>query len=180
MKTTLKRISIIIALIAGLITIFTFATGIVSLSQVTDFFKGVNIASGDIKTPSDTVSGSVTVSVDHTGQTGLALATGEQTTWKVADVYAVAGPNFSTFFTSNAIKDMGPNELDKLRDCPAYGYGNYSAQASLKLGHLYCVAVDRGRYYAKLRVNTFTYEIVASIFSSEISYVYQRNGTRYF
>lgn len=165
-----------IMIVAAIITIFVFVTGIFSIPQLFKDDTNDNAISnipkpGESETDS-VVSGQVTLH-DYDG---LSFALGEITERYAGDVYLFwTNRGLELRLNGKTVMDtLGPVDFNAVKEVPKLNaFTSNDSGIKLQIGHVYYLRLE-GKYYAKLVV------VSARDKSCSIIYAFQRNGSRNF
>ncbi len=180
----------VLAVVAAIITIFTFATGIVNLPQLFSFSETSKPDAGlplerVISTPnaitpaevSKLSTGAVTIKTmgEFSFSMGKVVARGGDITFTWHDRRLIA--------KGGGIVALGSQSLDEIDQIPvsksSFLSSNYSASAKLIVGQSYAILTADQVHYAKLRVTNMSRDS-RGYYLLTFDWVYQANGSPIF
>jgi hypothetical protein len=178
-----------IAVIAGILTIFAFITGIFSLPQLfqssTDPERSTLDETPSIPTDipptiaSQLITGSGTLWYELFGsREGFSFSEGQVTVAESGDFYFYPsdGPALGTHAPDSGILDLGPVNFEDVKEAPINSkYKRYSVK--VVVGHTYCISLQDGHFFAKLKVTSCIGD--SSEATLRFEYAFQQNGTRF-
>lgn len=172
-------IGAVVTIVAAIVTIFVFLTGVVSLPTIWRS-GGENLsATGTLPLeeqalPSQVVKGSITLEVGE----GFSFNLASVTHGDAGDVrfnWYSKGPHLR--LSDGQIKSLGPVAFDSVTEVPNLSFWNARVVERVQVGHVYSLEISGG-HYAKVLVTGARREGRSGTLSFD--YAFQRNGTRQF
>jgi len=182
-----------LTIIAAIITIVAFVTGIFSLPQFFGTHEDVGSEPETAHSPHHTQTVLPRCKITLHGGSGFSFSLGTKTSESSGDIrlfqhydYNAGGDSISIRLGShNLVKPLGPVSLESVTECPKVsGWWRDSGNVTIKVGSTYVIAlctefvVFPGKaQYVLIRVLDIDNSKPGSM---SFEYVYQPNGSRYF